>query len=137
MEQIIIVDGNGIFRGDCPKCGKWRVLEFAHNNYAAKKHTLSSGMYLCHSCNMAEKKVNPEKTYKERQRLAKRDYNRRTRVALSQNFGEGRRVRFNYNVKTGSVQITEIQQRTIWSGNVGTDYPEILYVIDGEIEEEI
>ena len=135
MEQIIIVDGNGIFKGDCPKCGEWKVLEFAHNNYAAKKHTLSSGMYLCHRCNMAEKKVNPEKTSMERSRLAKRDYKRRTRIVLSQDFGGGRSVIFHYNVKTGDVQIREIQQRTIWTGNIGTDFPEILYVVDGEIEE--
>lgn len=137
MEQIIIVDGNGIFKGDCPKCGKWKVLEFAHNNYAAKKHTLSSGMYLCSGCNKAEKKVNPEKTVAERGRLAQRDYSRRNIVYLSQDFGGGRRIMFQYNVKTGNVQIKETQQRTIWTGNVGTDYPEILYVIDGEIEEEI
>ena len=136
MEQIIIVDEAGIFKGECPKCGEWKVLEFAHNNYAAKKHTLSSGMYLCHKCNMAEKKVNPEKTREERRRLGARDYLRRNRIVLSQNLGEGRTVQFQYNVKSGDVQIIEIEQRTIWTGNVGTDFPEILYVTDGEIEEE-
>lgn len=134
MEQIIIVDEEGVFRGECPKCKEWKKLEFAHNNYAAKKHTLSSGMYLCHKCNMGEKKVNPEKTAYERSKIAKRDYSRKNRCVLSQDLGKGVRIRIQYNQKTGNVEITEHIQRSIWTGNIGSSLPEILYVVDGEID---
>lgn len=135
MEQLLIVDGNGIFRGECPKCRKWRTLEFAHSEYAAKKHTLSKGMFLCHSCNKAEKHVNPEKTPKERGRIATRDYQRKNICSLSQNYGDGKSIKILYNQKTGAVQIQESVIKTVWSGNIGTDLPEIVYVVDGEMEE--
>ena len=136
MEQILVVDGNGVIRGECPKCKEWRTLEFAHSEYAAEKYTTSKGMFLCHSCNMAEKQVNPEKTPKERNKIARRDYRRKNLCSLSKNYGNGIRIRIQYNKKTGAVTICECTQKTLWSGNVGTDLPEIVYVVDGELEKE-
>jgi hypothetical protein len=135
MEQVIIVDGNGEFFGECPKCKKWRKLEFAHHDYGSDNHSRSTGMYLCHVCNVNEKSVNPEKTTEERERVAIRDYYRTNRITISKNYGNGKRVMIQYNRKTGNIQISEQIRRLIWSGNIGTDYPEIVYVQDGEMEE--
>jgi len=136
MKQTIVVKDNGDFYGICPKCSEWRKLEYAHHEYAGRKYTVSSGMYLCHLCNMNEKKVNPEKTTKERSRIARRDYQRRNYSSLSMSMGSGTTIRIEYNVKTGLVNIYETTQKKLWSGNVGTDYPEILTIIDGKIQEE-
>jgi len=136
MEQIIVVDSDGRFKGTCPKCKKWCALEYAHNNYAGEKYTKSSGMYLCHVCNLGEKKVNPTKTRRERALIASRDYRRKNLTSVSHKFGNGERIRIQFNIKTGAVTVTKrAKEEVVWVGNIGTDLPEILYVVDGEIEE--
>jgi hypothetical protein len=135
MEQTIIVKDNGDFFGECPKCKKWRKLEYAHHKYGSDNHSRSTGMYLCHVCNIGEKSVNPEKTTNERGRVSARDYQRANIVHFSNSYGEGKSIEFQYNLKTGHIVIKEKIHRIIWSGNIGTDYPEIVYVEDGEIEQ--
>jgi len=110
MEQEIVVK-NGKIEGECPKCGKWGVLEFAHHYYGDKwgiERGVSQGMWLCHSCNKKEKKVNPELTSKERGRIAKKDCNRFRNFYLKEK-NSNKTLGYKIQWITGNVRILKHQ----------------------------
>jgi len=110
MEQELVIK-NGKIEGECPKCGKWTMLEFAHHHYGDNfgiQRGISEGMWLCHSCNLKEVKVNPELTVKERKRIAIRDNRRFRRILLTEK-NSNRTLSYHVSWVTGRIGIKKLQ----------------------------
>ena len=91
--------------GICPKCGRYRILEYGHVKYQPDNDIVdeNNGRLICHECNLKEIGVSPEVSNAERVRIRARDYGRRNRETTEERMNwEGEKLHGAFRLRTAT-----------------------------------